>query len=108
VPVRAHEQKASGTLLNYLDQPGSFADSSSTALLAASTFRFASMTGNEKHIPAATRALQLIRNSVDSQGWLHNTVNPETFSSPSPPGQHSPEGQSFVLLLEAAVAAWQS
>lgn len=108
VPVHAREQQANGTLLNYLNQPGSFADSSSTALLAASTFRLASITKNNKHIPAATRALRLIRNSIDGQGWLQNTVNPETFSSPSPPGQHSPEGQSFVLLLEAAVAAWQS
>ena len=108
VPVRAHEQQANGTLLNCLDNPKSFADSSSTALLAASTFRFASITGNNKHIPAATHALRLIRNSIDSQGWLHNTVNPLTFSSPCSPGKHSPEGQSFVLLLEAAVAAWKS
>ncbi|KAI9447313.1 Six-hairpin glycosidase-like protein [Lactarius psammicola] len=101
-------QQANGTLLNYLDQPDSFADSSSTALLAASTFRFASITGNDTHIPAATRALRLIRDSVDDQGWLLNTVDPLTFSAPSPPGVHSPEGQSFVLLLEAAVSAWQS
>lgn len=105
---RCPEQQANGTLLNYLDQPDSFADSSATALLAASTFRFALITGNNTHIPAATRALQLIRDSVDDQGWLLNTVDPLTFSLPSPPGQHSPEGQSFVLLLEAAVAAWQS
>ncbi len=107
VCARAHEQQANGTLLNYLDQPDSFADSSSTALLAASTFRFASITGNDTHIPAATRALRLIRDSVDDQGWLLNTVDPLTFSAPSPPGVHSPEGQSFVLLLEAAVTAWQ-
>ncbi len=75
--------------------------------MAASTFRLASITGIDTHISEATRALQLIRDSIDDQGWLLNTVDPETFSSPSPPGQHSPEGQSFVLLLEAAVAAWQ-
>ncbi|KAH9175157.1 Six-hairpin glycosidase-like protein [Lactarius sanguifluus] len=84
----------------------SFADSSSTALLAASTFRWASITRNNTHIPAATRALRLIRANVDDQGWLLDTVDPETFSTPSLPGAHSPEGQSFVLLLEAAVAAW--
>ncbi|KAH9970892.1 hypothetical protein BGW80DRAFT_1253716 [Lactifluus volemus] len=40
-------------------------------------------------------------------GWLGNgTVDPEIFSSPSAPGQHGPEGQSFLLLLEAAVSAW--
>ncbi|KAH9024526.1 Six-hairpin glycosidase-like protein [Lactarius pseudohatsudake] len=99
-------QQENGTLLNYLDQPDSFPDSSSTALLAASTFRWASITRNNTHIPAATRALRLIRANVDDQGWLLDTVDPETFSTPSLPGAHSPEGQSFVLLLEAAVAAW--
>ncbi|KAI9448536.1 Six-hairpin glycosidase-like protein [Lactarius indigo] len=99
-------QLENGTLLNYLDQPDSFPDSSSTALMAASTFRWASITGNDTHIPAATRALRLIRANLDNQGWLLDTVDPETFSSPSPPGVHSPEGQSFVLLLEAALAAW--
>ncbi|KAH8979938.1 Six-hairpin glycosidase-like protein [Lactarius hatsudake] len=98
--------QVNGTLLNYLDQPDSFPDSSSTALLAASTFRWASITGNNTHIPAATRALRLIRANIDDQGWLLDTVDPETFSTPSLPGAHSPEGQSFVLLLEAAVAAW--
>ncbi|KAH8986289.1 Six-hairpin glycosidase-like protein [Lactarius akahatsu] len=90
-------QQENGTLLNYLNQPDSFPDSSSTALLAASTFRWASITRNNTHIPAATRALRLIRINVDDQGL---------FSTPSLPGAHSPEGQSFVLLLEAAVAAW--
>ena len=107
-PMFVRKQQANGTLLNYLDQPDSFADSASTALMAASTFRFASITGNNTHIPAAIRALQLVQDSIDDQGWLLNTVDPLTFSSPSPPGQHSPEGQSFVLLLEAAVAAWKS
>jgi hypothetical protein len=60
------------------------------------------------HIPAAICALQLIRNSVDMDGWLQNTVDPLQFSVPSGPDQHSPEGQSFVLLLEAAVCDWES
>lgn len=101
-------QQANGTLLNYIDEPDSFSDTSSTALLAASTFRFWCIAGDGTHIPAAIDALRLVRNSVDDQGWLHNTVDPETFSAPSGPDQHSPEGQSFVLLLEAAVAAWES
>ncbi|KAI0289496.1 Six-hairpin glycosidase [Russula brevipes] len=100
-------QKANGTLLNYIDEPDSFSDTSSTALLAASTFRFASITGDRRNIPAAIRALKLVRDSVDSQGWLLNMVDPLKFSAPSGPGDHSPEGQSFVLLLEAAVSAWQ-
>ena len=101
-------QKSNGTLLNYIDKPDSFADTSSTALLAASTLRFASITGNNTHTPAAIRAMKLVHKSIDSHGWLRGTVNPLSFSSPSPPGQHSPEGQSFVLLLEAAALAWRA
>ncbi|KAI0069199.1 Six-hairpin glycosidase [Artomyces pyxidatus] len=101
-------QQTNGTLLNYLDQPSSFADSSSTALMAAATFRYTTLTGDFSHVPAAVRARQLIHESVDADGWLLNTVDPEVFSAPSQPGQHSPEGQSFVLLLEAAWTAFQA
>ena len=94
--------------MNYIDQPDSFGDMSSTTLLAASTFRFACITGDTTHIPAAIAALLLVRESVDSQGWLQNTVDPLSFSTPSPPGVHSPEGQSFVLLLQAAASEWES
>jgi len=101
-------QHKNGTLLNYIDDSDSFADSSSTALLAATTFRFASIANNDTHIPAAIRALRLVRESVDSHGWLHNTANPLKISTPSRRDHHSPEGQSFVLLLEAAVSEWES
>jgi hypothetical protein len=81
---------------------------SSTTLLAASTFRFACITGDAAHIPMAIAAFQLVRESIDGQGWLKNTVDPLSFSTPSRPGAHSPEGQSFVLLLQAAAAEWES
>ncbi|KAI9448537.1 hypothetical protein H4582DRAFT_2051970 [Lactarius indigo] len=61
--------------------------------------------GNDTYIPWAIDALELVRANLDDQGRLSDTVNPVTFSSPNPPGTYSPEGQSFVLLLEAAVAA---
>lgn len=76
--------------------------------MAAATFRYASITEDTTHVPAAICALRLVRNSVDRHGWLLNTVDPLLFSVPSGPGQHSPEGQSFVLLLEAAASAWKS
>lgn len=101
-------QKKNGALPNYIDESASFSDASSTALLAATTFRYATITGNETHVPAAIRALKLVRDSVDSEGWLHGTVDPLRFSTRSKPGHYSPEGQSFVLLLEAAVSAWHS
>ncbi|KAI0091904.1 Six-hairpin glycosidase [Irpex rosettiformis] len=95
-------QQANGTLLNVINDPTTFPDSSSTALLAAVTYRLATRTGNYTLIPNANSALTVIRNSVDENGWLLNTVDPETFNTPSLPGQFSPEGQAFVLLLHAA------
>jgi hypothetical protein len=59
-------------------------------------------TGNYSLVPNANSALTVIRHSVDTDGWLHNTVDPETFNTPSLPGQFSPEGQAFVLMLHAA------
>ncbi|KAH8106137.1 Six-hairpin glycosidase [Cristinia sonorae] len=95
-------QGNNGTLFNVIDDPTTFADTSSTALLAASTYRLASITNNHTLIPFADRALQLIKDSVDGNGWLHNTVDPLTFFAPSPPGTFSPEGQTFTILLHTA------
>lgn len=95
-------QQSDGSLLNHLDDPSSFPDSSSTALLAAVTFRMAILTKNTSNIDAAIKAFQFIKSNIDSNGWLLNTVDPLTFNSPSAPGSHSPEGQSFVILLQAA------
>ncbi|KAJ7632632.1 Six-hairpin glycosidase [Roridomyces roridus] len=38
-----------------------------------------------------------------NDGWLTPVVNPEQFSAQ---GQNSPEGQAFVLLLDAAYSEW--
>lgn len=95
-------QKENGTLYNYIDEEDSFADTASTALLAASTYRLAMISGVSAYISAADRAFELIDKSVDEDGWLQNTVDPLSFSTPSVSGTHSPEGQSFVLLLQAA------
>nr|VWP00542.1 Avirulence protein A [Ganoderma boninense] len=97
-------QHENGTLYNWIDQDASatFADTSSTALLGAVSFRLATITGNSVHIPSANRALKVIKQSVNEDGWLLNTVDPETFNTTSLPGQYSPEGQAFVLLLHSA------
>ncbi|KAK7695457.1 hypothetical protein QCA50_000093 [Cerrena zonata] len=97
-------QQTNGTLLNVLDDPNSFADSSSTALLAASTFRLASITHDYTHVPAAVKAFQLIEDSLTEDGWLLNTVDPLTFNTPSQPGVYSPEGQAFTILSAVSMA----
>ena len=52
------------------------------------------------------QALSLVWQSIDENGWLLNTVDPETWTQPTQNGTHSPEGQSFVLLLAAAWAVF--
>jgi hypothetical protein len=99
-------QQKNGTLLNYVDQPYSFGDTAATALLAATTFRYSLLTNDGKHDAAAMLALSLVWQSIDQNGWLLNTVNPESWTQPTQNGAHSPEGQSFVLLLAAAWAVF--
>lgn len=64
------------------------------------------ITGDSTLIPFADKALVLIKESVDENGWLRNTVNPYTFTTASTPEENSPEGQAFVLLLQAAWRDW--
>lgn len=103
---RNYLQQSNGTLLNYVDQPDSFADSASTALLAATTLRYSLLTSDSKHDAAALQALELAFSSIDEDGWLLNTVDPESWTTSSTDGSYSAEGQSFVLLLAAAWAAY--
>lgn len=101
-------QQPNGTLLNYATDNTTFADSSSTALLAAATYRLAthletSKTGSQVNmtwaLAAASRARTLVSRSIDSDGWLTNVVDPWNFPVR---GTKSAEGQAFVLSLEAA------
>ena len=85
-----------------MDEDPSFADTSSTALLAAVTYRMAALTGDLTYVPAADRAFRLIQDSLTPEGWLLNTVDPMRFDVPSGPGLFSPEGQAFTILLHAA------
>ena len=82
-------------------------DTSATALIASVTYRMAVFRNDTSLIPSASRALKLVKNNVDADGWLQNTVNPITFHDPLPTAEHSPEGhdQAFILLLQAA---WHS
>ncbi|KAF9057455.1 Six-hairpin glycosidase-like protein [Panaeolus papilionaceus] len=99
-------QGANGTLHNVIDDPQTFGDTASTALLAATTYRMAIFKNSTTLIPNADRAFKLINDSITSEGWLRNSVNPITFHSILPDAEHSPEGQAFVLLLQAAKTAF--
>ncbi|CAE6479797.1 unnamed protein product [Rhizoctonia solani] len=105
-------QQQNGTLLNYATDSTSFADSASTALLAAATYRLAAhlkSTGSNANIDSviasAARARALVSRSIDADGWLQNVVDPWNFPLR---GSRSAEGQAFVLSLEAAYRDYQN
>lgn len=99
-------QQPDGSLNNYLDSDDSFQDMSSTAFMAAVTYRLALITDATVHIPAADKAFALVKEKVDATGTLQNVVNPYEFSTPY--DGVSPEGQAMVLMLQAAYRDYQN
>jgi len=97
-------QQESGSLRNYLSDPSSFEDSSGTALLASATYRLATITNDTTHIPSADRAFAVVQSRINEEGFLQNVVDPYNFGNA---GTTSPEGQAFVLLLQAAWRDYQ-
>jgi hypothetical protein len=78
-------------------------DASSTALIASVTYRLAVLKEDSStYIDNANAAYRFVKRNIDSDGWLRNTVNPLTFNTTSGPDDLSPEGQSFILLMESA------
>lgn len=109
----SHTQDTSSALFrNYPDQSSSFYDASSTALMAAVTYRLAVLTegGSVKHIPDAERARKELSKYVGDagghiggDGWLTPVVDPHNFPVQ---GSQSPEGQAFVVSMIAGYKAW--
>ncbi|GAA5857943.1 hypothetical protein JCM8547_006631 [Rhodosporidiobolus lusitaniae] len=97
--------KSDNLLPNYYDTASgsSFSDAAGSALLAAATYRLATI--NELAISDSTLATAgkirvAVNNAVDlTTGWLAPVVNPLSFKEQS---SKSPEGEAFVLLLQAA------
>ncbi|KAF9452154.1 hypothetical protein P691DRAFT_722454 [Macrolepiota fuliginosa MF-IS2] len=98
-------QTADGGLRNVIDNETFYVDTASTALMTSVTYRMAAIQNTTVFIPAANLALKLVQENVDAQGWLLNATNPYTFDEQLKEGEHSPEGQAFILLLHAA---WQA
>jgi len=99
-------QNDDGSVNNVIDDPETFADNAATALLAASTYRFATLTGDVSLIPFADKAFEHIASNINVEGWLEGVVDPQTFHELLPEGEYSPEGQAFTLLLHAARKAF--
>ena len=103
-------QQPDGSILNYIDlDPNSglvyvFPESSGTALLAACTYRLATLAPWAISVEEADKARQYIVGKIGSDGWLEGVVNPLNWRAP---GEHSPEGQAFTLMLAAAYRDWK-
>jgi len=125
--------QSNGLFKNYADGNASngdnFDDASSSALLAATVYRLALLTGNKKHVPQAelTRAALFASNGTGtstssspsasasaafvntphftSDGWLTPVVDPLNIGLE---GTQSPEGEAFVLMLDAAWRDWSA
>ncbi|KAF8581962.1 Six-hairpin glycosidase [Ramaria rubella] len=90
---------------NYADNSSTFSDSSSTALIAAATYRLALLTQTYHNLPNAEASRKSLSDGshLDSNGWLTPVVNPEDWSMS---GSESPEGQAFVVEMQAAWQDW--
>ncbi|GAA6055668.1 hypothetical protein JCM3770_003403 [Rhodotorula araucariae] len=96
--------KSDGLLPNYYDgaSGSSFSDAAGSALLAAAAYRLAQLGGTDS--TWLVRVAETIRSAVYAHinpgtGWLSPVVNPLSFKEQS---SASPEGEAFLLLLDAA------
>ncbi|GAA6009924.1 hypothetical protein JCM10207_002159 [Rhodosporidiobolus poonsookiae] len=97
--------KSDGLLPNYYDSASgsSFSDGSGSALLAASAYRLAVLNStviSDATLAHAATIRAAVNRKVNTQsGWLAPVVNPLSFKEQA---SQSPEGEAFVLLLQAA------
>jgi len=90
---------ASALIRNYINE-STFLDAAGTTLLAASTYRLASLGQGTAQLARAETYYQTLESErLNGTGWLQPVVNPNAYASQ---GTYSPEGQSFVLMLAAA------
>lgn len=118
-PCNHTTQRSSGLFGNYADNNATFDDASSTTLLASTVYRLALLGGVHKWLPVAEQSRQALwapsSSATSNNGsslqhftadmWLTPVVNPENIGLQ---GSQSPEGQAFVLDLDAAWRDWVS
>ncbi|KAH8105379.1 Six-hairpin glycosidase-like protein [Cristinia sonorae] len=93
-----------GLFTNYADNGNTFPDAASAALLASVTYRHALLNKVHKNLPSAEQSrLAISSKNFDSDMWLQPVVNPHSFGQA---GSKSPEGQAFVVEMQAAWKDW--
>lgn len=110
--------RSNGLFGNYVDNSATFDDASSTALLTSTVYRLSLMSNIHKHIPTAEVSRNALYSSTssissntsmsnlahfDSNGWLMPVVDPYNVGVQ---GSKSPEGQAFVIMMQAAWSDW--
>jgi rhamnogalacturonyl hydrolase YesR len=95
-----------GLVRNYIDQKSSFPETSASSLLAYSAFRLSTMGVTSDYTGFANQIHSTVfGNHIASNGTLTGAVDPLSFAEQ---GTGSPEGQSFVLLMQAAYQEFRS
>ncbi|KAK8853391.1 hypothetical protein IAR55_004095 [Kwoniella newhampshirensis] len=94
-----------GLLRNYITDSSSFEDTSGTALFAATGLRLSTLNITNNYVNTSLNMLSALSTHVNSTGYLTQVVNPNDFTKQ---GDHSPEGQSFVVMAYAAYKEWDA
>lgn len=89
-----------GLVRNYIDNSSTFEDTAGSTLLAASAYRLATLNLTTAHVGFANQIHSTVAaRHINSTGYLTGAVDPLNFGKQ---GTYSPEGQAFVLLMQAA------
>lgn len=98
---------SSGLVRNYITDPSSFPDTAGSAMLAYSAYRLSTMGFTSDHTGFANQIHStVVQKHLAENGTLTETVDPLVWDRQGTEG--SPEGQSFVLLLQAAYGEFRS
>ncbi|KAF7189298.1 hypothetical protein HII31_09451 [Pseudocercospora fuligena] len=101
----ATDTDASGLLRNYLGEDQSFGETSGTSLLAATAYRMALLRseifGHERYLTWAHRKRQAVFEKISEDGIVRQAAQSLDHKA-NEPGDISPEGESFALLMAAA------
>lgn len=98
----AASQRASkdGLLHNYIDNSSSFEDTAGSALMGSAALRLSTLGLNNDYVTFGEQIHSTIgARYLNSSGYLTHAVDPIVWDQQ---GDESPEGQAFVVLLQAA------
>ncbi|KAK0336532.1 hypothetical protein LTR91_015619 [Friedmanniomyces endolithicus] len=103
--IRTDDNDESGLLRNYLGQESWFAETSGTALLAATAYRMAvikpEIYAQAPYLDWAHAKRAAVVSRIDDDGFAKPAVNPLKHSSREPV-EASPEGESFLVMMGSA------